>query len=335
MELLDRYLQAVKFWLPKKQQDDIIRELSANLSSEMEDKAEELGHPLTLDEQSAVLKQHGHPLMVASRYWSQNYLIGPTLFPIYLWTLKGSLAIFFVVYAIVVVAAMAGGKDPVGEAIGGLVRLPGAALPAIAWITLAFVAGEFVINRFHVLDKTKCDWNPKSLPPVVKPSQQKPLKLATVIATTVFGIFGLAILKAPNLMFGPAGIFLAFGPGILSFFSVFAARFVAGVAADWVALLRPEWTLFRSTAQLALRGVDIVIIYFLSKVGNWIVLTEQAQPREQWAAGVSIANLCIYLALRTSLVILSLVFAWECWKYLRGIMRREEHTVASNAASCR
>lgn len=28
MELLDRYLQAVKFWLPKKQQQDIIAELS-------------------------------------------------------------------------------------------------------------------------------------------------------------------------------------------------------------------------------------------------------------------------------------------------------------------
>ena len=31
MQLLDRYLTAVKFWLPKKQRDDIAAELGANL----------------------------------------------------------------------------------------------------------------------------------------------------------------------------------------------------------------------------------------------------------------------------------------------------------------
>ena len=31
MELLDRYLQAVRFWLPKAQQQDIIAELSSDL----------------------------------------------------------------------------------------------------------------------------------------------------------------------------------------------------------------------------------------------------------------------------------------------------------------
>ena len=33
MELIDRYLQAVKFALPKAQQDDIIKELSDNILS--------------------------------------------------------------------------------------------------------------------------------------------------------------------------------------------------------------------------------------------------------------------------------------------------------------
>ena len=47
MNLLDRYLQAVRFFLPRRQQDDIVRELSENLLSQMEDRAEELGRPLT------------------------------------------------------------------------------------------------------------------------------------------------------------------------------------------------------------------------------------------------------------------------------------------------
>ena len=57
MELLDRYLHAVKFWLPKAQQDDIIKELSDNILSQMEDKESELGRPLNEAEQSAILKQ--------------------------------------------------------------------------------------------------------------------------------------------------------------------------------------------------------------------------------------------------------------------------------------
>jgi hypothetical protein len=39
--LLDRYLHAVKFFLPQKKQDDIVRELSENLISQMEDRQEE------------------------------------------------------------------------------------------------------------------------------------------------------------------------------------------------------------------------------------------------------------------------------------------------------
>ncbi len=38
MELLDRYLQAVRFWLPRKQQDDIIAELGEDLRSQIQDR---------------------------------------------------------------------------------------------------------------------------------------------------------------------------------------------------------------------------------------------------------------------------------------------------------
>ena len=48
MDLLERYLNAVRFFLPQKNQDDIVRELSENLISQMEDRQEELGRPLSL-----------------------------------------------------------------------------------------------------------------------------------------------------------------------------------------------------------------------------------------------------------------------------------------------
>jgi hypothetical protein len=48
MQLLDRYLTAVKFWLPQKQREDIAAELAANLQSEIDDRAAELAVPCTM-----------------------------------------------------------------------------------------------------------------------------------------------------------------------------------------------------------------------------------------------------------------------------------------------
>ena len=60
MDLLERYLQAVKFFLPRPHQDDIVRELSEN-RIQIEDREEQLGRPLTEDEQADILRRHGHP----------------------------------------------------------------------------------------------------------------------------------------------------------------------------------------------------------------------------------------------------------------------------------
>ena len=101
MDLLERYLQAVKPLLPRKAQDDILRELSENIRCQMEEKEADLGRPLTEAEQEEVIKQHGHPIVVAARYRRPQYLIGPTVFPFYWLTLRiaavGALIIRFVV----------------------------------------------------------------------------------------------------------------------------------------------------------------------------------------------------------------------------------------------
>src|SRR5260370_42582781 len=83
MDLLERYLQAVRAYLPNTQQDDILKELGENLRAQMEDKETEIGRPLNEDEVAAILKKHGHPMFVAGRYRQTGHLIGSTLFPLY------------------------------------------------------------------------------------------------------------------------------------------------------------------------------------------------------------------------------------------------------------
>src|SRR5215468_6182309 len=96
MDLINRYLQAVKFWLPAKQKDDIASELAEDIRSQVEEQEAALGRKLNEAEVAAILKHHGRPLLVAQHYLPQRHLIGPVLFPIYVFVLK-VVALFYMV----------------------------------------------------------------------------------------------------------------------------------------------------------------------------------------------------------------------------------------------
>src|SRR5215472_8046501 len=117
METVDRYLKAVAKALPEGQREDIIRELSEDIRSEMEDKESELGRRLTEVEQQAVLKQRGNPLLLAARYRQDHrtvafgrQLIGPILFPFYIKVLSFNLGLTLIVIATIFVALGVSGQ---------------------------------------------------------------------------------------------------------------------------------------------------------------------------------------------------------------------------------
>ena len=68
MEMIDRYLQAVRFALPSAQRDDIIKELRDSILSQIEEKEATLARPLSEPEQVELLKKLGRPCQLASRY---------------------------------------------------------------------------------------------------------------------------------------------------------------------------------------------------------------------------------------------------------------------------
>jgi hypothetical protein len=153
MELLDRYLQAVRKHLPWERQDDIIAELRANLEAQLEDKEAELGRPLTKEEAEEWLKQIGSPIQVAARYQRQQYLIGPALFPTYSYILKLVLTWATVIYLIASVVTIA--TQGLGvEALAGIslvhvaLRLPWIWLVNAGIVTLIFALVERAGARF-------------------------------------------------------------------------------------------------------------------------------------------------------------------------------------------
>ncbi|MGO8735743.1 MAG: HAAS signaling domain-containing protein, partial [Terriglobia bacterium] len=76
MELVDRYLQEVRFWLPKAQQEDIVAELSEDIQSQIEEKEAGLGRKLNEAEVEGILQRWGNPMLLAERYQPHKQLIG-------------------------------------------------------------------------------------------------------------------------------------------------------------------------------------------------------------------------------------------------------------------
>ena len=105
-DLIERYLNAVKFWLPGEQQKDILAELAEDLQSQVEERESALGHQLDEDELAALLKRRGSPLRVASGYIPELRLINPAMLPLYwlvlkivlLWVLAPLFAIVFIAH---------------------------------------------------------------------------------------------------------------------------------------------------------------------------------------------------------------------------------------------
>src|SRR5690606_13642367 len=95
MDLIERYVAAVRRHLPTSANADIVSELSDNLRSQAEEREHELGRPLNEGEQAALLKPHGHPWLMASRYMPQQHLVGPALYPYYRQALQ--IVVFWVV----------------------------------------------------------------------------------------------------------------------------------------------------------------------------------------------------------------------------------------------
>lgn len=159
MDLVERYIDAVKFWLPAASRDDIAAELAEDIRCEIEEAEREKDRSLTEDEVSALLKARGTPLQVASRYLPQRVLIGPQLFPIYIFVLKIVAAACFIPPLLGLFASIAH-----IDSIDSLaVTVPvNSLLTSFAIVTLIFA----VIEYKGISAEKLANWNPATLRPV-------------------------------------------------------------------------------------------------------------------------------------------------------------------------
>jgi hypothetical protein len=249
MDLIERYLHAVKGHLPLKQQDDVIAELAEDLRSRLDDREAELGRPLVEDEVVAILRQLGHPAHLAARYGSWQQLIGPALFPMYVHILKFAMGLAVMVNVVLAAVLLATGHSP-GQALKGIINFPFVtAILVFGWVTIVFALIDAKVGPGALADvqsghKAIFDkWDPRKLPTVPRHPSAVPywqVVLDLVGAVLVLG-WWLAIPSNPFLLFGPGSAFLAPGPGLLASYIPVAILGAVIVAARGVALWRPGY----------------------------------------------------------------------------------------------
>lgn len=161
MDMVERYLEAVAAQLSAEERDDIVAELRDLILSRVEAKEEALDRSLTDDEREAILKEIGHPLVVAARYRKgPDSLIGPELFPYWLYGVKAGLLILLVVSGIGLFIRLISGTADAGQDIAQAFHgFFGSGLTLIGALTLAGA----IMEHYAIRPKWLTDWRVKDL----------------------------------------------------------------------------------------------------------------------------------------------------------------------------
>lgn len=160
MNLVDEYLRAVGLLLPKATRDDILAELRDLVLTRIEAKEAALGRPLTEAETEALLREVGHPIEVAGRYGEgPRHVVGPALYPYWLFGVKAALAILCVVLTVGFVIKLAGGAF-IGQAMSQ--TFSSAFQGGITIVGFATV-GAWLVERRMVKTDHLADWRVRDL----------------------------------------------------------------------------------------------------------------------------------------------------------------------------
>src|SRR5438309_7217584 len=280
MQIVDRYLKSVKTCLPTAQADDIIKELSENIYAQIEDKESELQRSLTEAEVEAILKQHGHPLLVASRYRQEQrnvsfgpQIIGPALFPFYIRVLKFNLGLTSVVVLVIFAALFAGGQ-PIGSVLQVLCYQ---LLIQFSIVTLIFWLMDKHFTSFP--DR----WDPRKPYKVQHPAltarEDGPriprLNSASHLIALLIALFWIRLVQHHQfLFFGPAASFLSLSPNWTRLYLPINGLILLGIVGAGISLVRPDWIRLHWLIRVLVSAGNLMVGLFLLQSGDSIVVVD-------------------------------------------------------------
>lgn len=280
-DMLERYLAAVERRLPKEQAKDIVAELREAIGSKIEAKEEALGRAADADDVAAILKEFGHPVVVATRYSGQEYLIGPNLYP-WFWDAQrvGVGLVFAIVIVIAAVRALASERamSTVIRGVGGAVE---AAIFMFGVITVVFI----------VLEQTKADvriaegWNPKRLPQDhIRPPRPLFDSLFALAFDAIFILWWTKVVNFPNDVPGRGNSMeLHFAEAWAQIHTPVLVLALATAAVHIADIVHPAWSRLRSVVSILGHAGGLALLWVLFRAGPLVSVTGAAAEGERSA----------------------------------------------------
>ena len=270
-DLMDRYLATVERRLPKEQAKDIVAELREAIASKVEAQETKLGRPAEADDVAAVLKDFGHPVVVASRYSGRDHLIGPQLYPWFWDAQRVGVGLIFVV-GIIIAAVRALRSD---RAMSVVIQGIGGAIEMAIWmfgvITVVFI----------VMERTKADirlakgWNPRTLPED-HIRQPRPLfdSVFALAFDAIFILWWVKVVDFPNDVPGRGNSMeLHFADAWAQLHTPILVLALLTAAVHISDILHPAWSRLRALVSIAGHIGGLVILWMLFRAGPLVSVT--------------------------------------------------------------
>lgn len=310
MDLVDRYLKAVAKALPEAQREDIIRELSEDIRSEIEEREDRLGRPLTEAEQQSVLKQRGNPLLLGASYRHDHrtvafgrQLIGPVLFPFYIKVLSFNLGLTYLIIATIFIALGASGQKLSFHEIFSTCLLQ--LFIQTTAVTLFFSVAERHLTRHPdrwdlggVRGGLRLDlkMTTKISVPLEGPQRISRFESVSIIIASAVALVWLTEVQSyPFLILGPAMTFLKLTPIWYRMYFPIVLLTVVEIVRAIINLVRPDWMRFRAVVGVIVHGGGLAVVYFLIKAGSWVAAVDSAAG--EYGRAVEIVNQVVYYCL--------------------------------------
>jgi hypothetical protein len=273
MNLIERYIYEVGRQLPAKDRSDIQVELRSSLQDALGSKVD--GEPTKADV-VALLKEFGTPKEVAASYYPEGqYLIGPTLYPLF------RMVVGIVLAAVIGAQLLVLGigfffhqetLDPVQVAMSLLNSI----LVALGMVMIVFG----ILQRFDVQPELMdSEWDPHDLPQI--DADEEPIKRGE----RIFSIIMSVVLFVVLLIFQQRFVFVfSFGwqtfanPVIGQYILLISLALLLGVGLDIYLLWQGRWDTASRLVKNSANVFSIVILFLL-------VQSHTAWLAEQGAGG--------------------------------------------------
>jgi hypothetical protein len=272
----------------------------------------------TPDEIAAILKAYGHPVVIAARYSSHDYLIGPGYYP-WFWHVQRLAIGLTIAITFGFVAIRALGSDvPFAAAWKGFGGAIQAALICFGVVTALFVAAER--TKFDMKWGTK--WDPRTLPrDYIREPKSLFEAFFTLAADLLFILFWVKVMPFPNeipLKTG-GGVALAFSPAWEAVYWPILALAAGSAAIHLSDLIHPAWSRPRALASIIGNLAGLAVLWVLFRSQPLVEMTPVGGASgEDLDKVMTSVDLIVQIGMGVTALIWAITIGIEVWRIWRS-----------------